>query len=167
MDRPSPLSSELEELSRTLVDSAFKVHQTLGPGLLESVYEACLCVELGKRNIRYETQAPVSIVYEGVRINAGLRLDLLVEKSVILELKAVDKLLPVHQSQLLTYMKLADLRLGLLINFNASMFKHGLKQIVRRTMSTTHISSWPFFVPLRVLRAFVVRFKPWASLLAR
>ena len=101
------------------------------PGLLESVYEACLCVELGKRNIRYETQAPISIIYEGVRIDAGLRLDLLVEKSVILELKAVEKLLPVHQSQLLTYLKLADLRLGLLVNFNVAMFKQGVRRIIR------------------------------------
>ena len=88
MNIPSPLPLEVEELSRTLVDSAFKVHQALGPGLLESVYEACLCVELGKRGIRHETQAPIPLIYEGVRIEAGLRLDLLVEKSVILELKA-------------------------------------------------------------------------------
>ena len=131
MNIPSPLLMELEELSRELVDSAFKSHQTLGPGLLESVYEACLCVELGKRGIGYETQAPISIIYEGVRIDAGLRLDLLVEKSVILELKAVDKLLSVHHSQLLTYLKLADLRLGLLINFNAVMFKQGVRRIIR------------------------------------
>ena len=131
MNIPSPLPLEVEELSRTLVDSAFKVHQALGPGLLESVYEACLCVELGKRGIRHETQAPIPLIYEGVRIEAGLRLDLLVEKSVILELKAVDKLLPIRQSQLLTYLKLADLRLGLLINFNVAMFKQGVRRIIR------------------------------------
>ena len=131
MNIPSPLPLEVEELSRTLVDSAFKVPQALGPGLLESVYEACLCVELGKRGIRHETQAPIPLIYEDVRIEAGLRLDLLVEKSVILELKAVDKLLPIHQSQLLTYLKLADLRLGLLINFNVAMFKQGVRRIIR------------------------------------
>lgn len=131
MNIPSPLPLEVEELSRTLVDSAFKVHQALGPGLLESVYEACLCVELGKRGIRHETQAPIPLIYEGVRIEAGLRLDLLVEKSIILELKAVDKLLPIHQSQLLTYLKLAELRLGLLINFNVAMFKQGVRRIIR------------------------------------
>ena len=131
MNIPSPLPLEVEELSRTLVDSAFKVHQALGPGLLESVYEACLCVELGKRGIRHETQAPIPLIYEGVRIEAGLRLGLLVEKSVILELKAVDKLLPIRQSQLLTYLKLADLRLGLLINFNVAMFKQGVRRIIR------------------------------------
>ena len=131
MDLHAFLSSELEDLSRALVDSAFKVHQTLGPGLLESVYETCLCIELGKRGIAYETQAPISLIYEGVRINAGLRLDLLVEKSIILELKAVDKLLPIHQSQLLTYLKLANLRLGLLLNFNVEVFKEGIRRIIR------------------------------------
>ena len=127
----SPLSPDVEDLSRSLVDSAFKVHQTLGPGLLESVYEACLCVELGKRGIGYETQALVPLVYEGVKIEAGLRVDLLVEKRVILELKSVDKLLPIHHSQLLTYLKLANLNLGLLINFNVAMFKQGVKRIIR------------------------------------
>ena len=131
MDAPAPLPSELDDLSRALVDSAFKVHQTLGPGLLESVYEACLCVELTKRGISYETQAPVPLVYEGVDIEAGLRLDLLVEKSIVLELKSVDKLLPIHHSQLLTYLKLTNLRLGLLINFNVGMFKEGVKRIIR------------------------------------
>ena len=127
----STLSGEIEELSRNLVDSAFKVHQTLGPGLLESVYEACLCVELRKRGIRYKSQAPIPLVYEGVSIEAGLRLDLLVESSIILEIKSVERLLPVHQSQLLTYLKLADLHLGLLINFNVAMFKQGVRRIIR------------------------------------
>jgi len=122
---------EIEELSRNLVDSAFKVHQTLGPGLLESVYEACLCVELRKRGIRYKSQAPIPLVYEGVSIEAGLRLDLLVESSIILEIKSVERLLPVHQSQLLTYLKLADLHLGLLINFNVALFKQGVRRIIR------------------------------------
>ena len=127
----SPLSPDVEDLSRSLVDSAFKVHQTLGPGLLESVYEACLCVELGKRGIGYETQALVPLVYEGVKIEAGLRIDLLVEKRVILELKSVDKLLPIHQSQLLTYLKFSELRPGLLVNFNVSLIKDGITRLVR------------------------------------
>ncbi len=131
MDAHPPLPPELDDLSRAVVDSAFKVHQTLGPGLLESVYEACLCVELTKRGISYETQAPVPLVYEGVDIEAGLRLDLLVEKSIVLELKSVDKLLPIHHSQLLTYLKLTNLRLGLLINFNVGMFKEGVKRLIR------------------------------------
>jgi GxxExxY protein len=127
----SPLPQDIEDLARTLVDSAFKVHHTLGPGLLESVYQACLCVELEKRGIRFENQALLPLIYEGVKIEAGLRLDMLVESSVIVELKSVDKLLPIHQSQLLTYLKLADLRLGLLINFNVTMFKLGVRRVIR------------------------------------
>jgi GxxExxY protein len=125
------LPSDLEDLAAALVDSAFKVHQTLGPGLLESVYESCLCIELTRRGISYEKQAPMPLVYEGVNVDGGFRLDLLVEKSVVMEIKAVEKLLPIHQSQVLTYLKLANLRLGLLINFNVWMFKEGVKRIVR------------------------------------
>jgi len=127
----SPLPSELEDLSRALIDSAFKVHRSLGPGLLESVYQACLCIELSKRGIDFESQAPVPITYDGVRLEAGLRLDLLVERSLIVEIKAVEKLLPIHQSQLLTYLKLSELRLGLLINFNVVLFKQGVKRLIR------------------------------------
>jgi GxxExxY protein len=118
-------------LSKVLVDSAFKVHQALGPGLLESVYEACLCVELNDRGIAFEAQSPVDIIYNGKRVDAGLRIDLLVERSIILELKAVDKLMPIHQAQLLTYLKLTNLRLGLLINFNVALFKEGVKRMIR------------------------------------
>ena len=131
MDISSPLPSELEELSKVLVDSAFRVHQALGPGLLESVYEACLCFELSNRGIAYEAQSPVDIIYYGNRVDAGLRIDLLVERSIILELKAVDKLLPIHQAQLLTYLKLTNMRLGLLINFNVALFKEGVKRMIR------------------------------------
>ena len=131
MEVPLPLPVELEELSSALVDSAFKVHQALGPGLLESVYEACLCVELSNRGIAFEAQSPVDIIYCGKIVDAGLRVDLLVERSIILELKAVDKLLPIHQAQLLTYLKLTDLRLGLLINFNVALFKEGVKRMIR------------------------------------
>ncbi len=87
MVAPSPLPPELEDLCRAVVDSAFKVHQTLGPGLLESVYEACLCIELSKRAIHYETQAPIPFNYEGVKVESGFRLDLLVERSISLNLK--------------------------------------------------------------------------------
>jgi GxxExxY protein len=131
MDKPSTLSPDLEDLSRVVIDSAFKVHQALGPGLLESVYHGCLCVELSKRGISFEREAPVPIVYEGVRLEVGLRLDLLVERSLVVEIKSTEKLLPIHQSQLLTYLKLANLRLGLLINFNVDLFKQGIRRIVR------------------------------------
>jgi len=127
----SPLPPEMEELAKVLIDSAFKVHQALGPGLLESIYEACLCFELRNRGIAHEVQVPVDIIYAGERIDAGLRIDLLVERSIILELKAVDRLMPIHQAQLLTYLKLTDLRLGLLINFNVALFKEGVKRMIR------------------------------------
>ena len=130
MTSPSALPSDLEDLATALVDSAFKVHHTLGPGLLESVYESCVSIELTRRGIGYEKQAPMPLVYEGVNVDGGFRLDLLVEKSVVLEIKAVEKLLPIHPSQLLTYLKLANLRLGFLINFNVLMFKEGVKRIV-------------------------------------
>lgn len=126
-----PLSADQEDLATALIDSAFAVHQTLGPGLLESIYESCICIELTRRGISYERQTPMPLFYAGVTIDGGFRLDLLVEKSVVVEIKAVDKLLPIHQSQLLTYLKLADLRLGLLINFNVAMFKEGVKRVIR------------------------------------
>ncbi len=110
MNSPIALPSHMDDLAGELVDSAFKVHQTLGPGLLESVYEACVGIELTKRGISYETQATIPLVYEGVKVEGGFRLDMLVEKSIVLEIKAVDKLLPIHQSQLLTYLKLSNLR---------------------------------------------------------
>ncbi len=113
-----------------MIDSAFKVHKTLGPGLLESVYESCLCIEMSRCGISYEKQTPMPLVYEGITVDGGFRLDLLVERSVVLEIKAVEKLLPIHQSQVLTYLRLANLRLGLLINFNVLMFKEGVKRLV-------------------------------------
>jgi GxxExxY protein len=130
MTSPLALPPDLEDLAAALVDSAFKVHRTLGPGLLESVYESCLCIELTRRGISYERQAPMPLVYEGVNVDGGFRLDLLVERSVVLEIKAVEKLMPIHQSQVLTYLRLTNLRLGLLINFSVLMFKEGVKRIV-------------------------------------
>ncbi len=126
-----PLPQKVEALSSAVIDSAYKVHQTLGPGLLESVYQTCLCVELDKRGIAHESQVPIPVLYEGVTAGIGLRLDLLVEKSLIVEIKALEQILPVHRSQLLTYLKLTNLRLGLLINFNVSLFKQGVKRVIR------------------------------------
>ena len=131
MNVGSQLPPEIEAVSTVLIDSAFKVHQSLGPGLLESVYQTCLCIELDNRGVAYETQVPIPIIYEGVDAGTGLRLDLLVEKNLIVEIKALEQLLPIHQSQLLTYLKLANLRLGLLINFNVILFKQGIKRIIR------------------------------------
>ena len=105
------------------------MHKALGPGLLESVYEVCLLHELNKRGVKVERQVSLPVVYDNLRLDAGLRLDLVVEKRVIVELKAVEVLLPVHTAQLLTYLKLSGYRLGLLVNFNSATIKHGIKRI--------------------------------------
>jgi GxxExxY protein len=126
----STLDKQLEELATRVLDAAFKVHQALGPGLLESVYEACLCHELHLRGIPFERQVSLPIVYEGLRLESGLRLDVLVDKRLIVELKSVEQLTPLFGSQLLTHLKLSDRRLGLLINFNVTLFKDGLRRVV-------------------------------------
>jgi len=105
------------------------VHKALGPGLLESVYEVCLLHELSKRGLKAERQVLVPVVYDNLRLDAGLRLGLVVEKRLIVELKAVEALLPVHTAQLLTYLKLSGYRLGLLVNFNSAIVKQGIKRI--------------------------------------
>ncbi|WP_201984512.1 GxxExxY protein [Hymenobacter rubidus] len=106
------------EISKVVLDAAFRVHSALGPGLLESVYEAALTHELRKQGLAVETQVPIPVVYDGVKLAIGFRLDVLVENKVILELKSCENLIPIHSKQLLNYLRLADLRLGLLFNFN-------------------------------------------------
>ena len=123
-----PIPERADEVARDIVDSAFMVHKALGAGLLENVYEACLVHELTKRSLRVQRQLTLPVFYDGVRLDAGLRLDLLVEELVIVELKAVEKLIPLFDAQLLTYLKLAHKRLGLLINFNAPRIKDGIKR---------------------------------------
>jgi len=124
------LEEELETVASAVVHSAFAVHSNLGPGLLESVYEICLAHELHERGVPFERQIPLPVVYGSQRIEAGLRLDLLMAGSVIVELKAVENLLPIHKAQVLTYLKLSGHRLGLLINFNVPLIKEGIKRIV-------------------------------------
>ena len=111
------------EISKVVLDAAFRVHTTLGPGLLESVYEAALTHELRKAGLEVETQVPIPVVYDGVKLAIGFRLDVLVEGKVILELKSCEQLIPIHSKQLLNYLRLADLRLGLLFNFNVESLK--------------------------------------------
>jgi GxxExxY protein len=125
-----PLSPEVEKTAKEIVDAAFKVHSTMGPGLLESVYESCLEYELTKRGFKVKRQVELPIVYETVRLDAGLRIDLLVNDNVVVELKAVEKMNDIFGAQVLTYLKLTGLRLGLLINFNVSAIKNGIKRIV-------------------------------------
>ena len=126
----APVSPDVDRLAKEVVDAAFKVHSTLGPGLLESVYEICLAHELSKRGLNIQTQVPFPIVYGDVRLDAGLRIDLVVENQLIVEIKAVETMLPVFEAQLLTYLKLTKMRLGLLINFNVSKVKDGIKRII-------------------------------------
>ena len=108
-----------------------KVHTALGPGLLESIYRKCLCHELIKRGLHVVQEKPVQVIYDDVDMGTGLRLDLLVEDLVIVEVKSAEKWLPLHQSQLLTYLKLSKIRTGLLINFNVRHLRHGIKRMVR------------------------------------
>jgi GxxExxY protein len=125
-----PLSEKEERIAKQIVDSAFTVHKQLGPGLLESIYETCFCHELSKRGLSFERQVPVPIIYDGLKFEEGFRLDVLVDDLVICELKAVVEMNPVYTSQILTYLKLTENRLGFLINFNVPIIKQGIKRIV-------------------------------------
>ena len=125
-----PVSQEEERIGTAIVDSAFSVHSALGPGLLESIYEVCFCHELSKRGFEFERQVSLPIIYDGIRFDEGLRLDVLVERKVICELKAVEHLIPVHEAQLLTQLKLTQRRLGYLINFNVPIIRQGLRRLI-------------------------------------
>ena len=128
MSAASPTRNGLlhDELTEQIIGAAIDVHRELGPGLLESAYEQCLCHELFLRGLRFQTQVAVPVVYKGIRLDCGYRLDVLVEDAVVLELKCVDHLLPVNTAQLLTYLKLSGRRVGLVINFNVDVLKRGL-----------------------------------------
>ncbi|HEY5124418.1 MAG TPA: GxxExxY protein [Ignavibacteria bacterium] len=118
------------ELSNQVIGYAIRVHTALGPGLLESAYEECLCYELQKNNLFIEKQKPLPLVYEEVKLDIGYRVDLLIEKKVIIEIKSVEALTDVHLAQILTYLKLSDCKLGLLFNFNVAKLKDGIKRVV-------------------------------------
>ena len=118
------------EIAQQIVDAAFKIHYRLGPGLLESAYQAILAYELRNRGLKVQTEIPIPVIYEGMHIELGYRLDLLVEDKVIVELKSVESISPVHYKQLLTYLRLTDKRLGLMINFGEALIKNGIKRIV-------------------------------------
>lgn len=118
------------ELSKIVVNSAYKVHKSLGPGLLESAYEECLFYELTKTGLKIEKQKPLPLIYEEVKLDVGYRVDLIIESKLIIEIKSVEALNDVHFAQLLTYLKLTNCKLGLLLNFNVSLIKNGIKRIV-------------------------------------
>ena len=121
---------DIERLASAVVDAAFAVHTELGPGLLESAYEACLSHELRLRGVNHQLQLPVPLNYKGIRVEVGYRADLVVEKKLLVELKSVDALLPVHTAQVITYLRLVKFPLGLLINFNEVLIKHGIHRIL-------------------------------------
>jgi len=125
-----PIPSEVEKVGKTVLDSAFKVHTNLGPGLLESAYEACHAYEIRQTGLFVQTQVALPILYNDVKIDVGYRVDILVENCVIVELKVVEKMNPLYEAQLLTYMKLTGIRLGYLINFNVIRLKYGIKRMV-------------------------------------
>ena len=125
-----PLSQKEEEIATAIVDAAYKVHSALGPGLVESIYEVCFCHELKKHDLAFQRQMNVPITYDSLKLDAALRLDVLVENLVICELKAVEEVIPLFEAQLLSYMKLLQKRLGFLINFHVPVIKDGLKRMI-------------------------------------
>lgn len=118
------------EVSKILVDVFIKVHSQLGPGLLESVYEMAVCYELTKRGVNYKKQQGINVYYDDIKLDIGFRADIIVEDKVIVELKSIEHILPVHHKTLLTYLKLTDIKLGLLVNFNVNLVKDGIVRIV-------------------------------------
>jgi GxxExxY protein len=121
---------KLNELTEAIIGAAMEVHRALGPGLLESTYEMCLCQELSLRGIPFQRQVPIPVEYKGVKLDCGYRADIVIEGTILLEIKAIDSLLPIHDAQLLTYLRLGGWQIGLLINFNVELLKHGLRRKV-------------------------------------
>ncbi len=121
---------DIEFIASQIVDSAIKVHKALGPGLLESAYQTCFAYELNKRGIKTECEVILPVEYDEVRLNAGYRIDMLVEDCIIIENKSVEKLLPLHMAQILTYLKLRKAKLGFLINWNTQLIKDGIKRVI-------------------------------------
>ena len=132
---------ELDSITGAIVDAAMRVHTALGPGMLESVYEKCLNHELTKRGLRVEMQVWVPVIYDGVKIEGGYRIDLVVESEVLVELKVVEQILEVHKAQLLSYLKLSDKRVGLLINFNVVHLRDGIRRLVNNYRSSASLAS--------------------------
>lgn len=128
---------DIEEVARDVVDVAIKVHKALGPGLLESAYQQCHAYELRQRGWRVLTEVSVPLIYEGQKIEVGYRIDTLVDDVIIIENKTVDTLLPIHEAQLMTYLKLSERRIGFLLNWNVSLMKHGIKRVVMNLPSPT------------------------------
>ena len=120
----------LNDLTDAKIGGAIEVHRALGPGLLESTYEMCLCRELSIRGLRFQRQVPIAVEYKGAKLDCGYRVDLVVDETVLVEIKAIDSLLPIHATQLLSYLKLGGWKIGLLVNFNVELLKHGIRRRV-------------------------------------
>ena len=121
---------EFENLSKEIIGAAIEVHKFLGPGLLESAYEECLCYELANRGLKYERQKPIPVVYKEIKLECGYRVDIIIENKILVELKSVDAINPIHEAIVLTYLKFSTIRIGLLINFNVTQLKIGIKRFV-------------------------------------
>jgi GxxExxY protein len=132
---------EINELSSKIIGAAIEVHKNLGPGLLESAYEECLCFEFELRGLSFERQKALPIIYKGKQLDCGYRLDVVVEYKIIVELKSCEKIEPIHTAQLLTYLKLAKLNLGLLLNFNVPFMRDGIVRVVNQFAETSEFES--------------------------
>jgi len=132
MNRGSAETLRTNDMTERVIGACIEIHRTLGPGLLESAYEECLCYELSLSGLQFDRQKSLPVIYKGVKLDCGYRLDIVVENQIILELKTVEVLLPIHEAQLLTYLKLTGLTLGLLINFNVPVLTQGLRRIVNK-----------------------------------
>ncbi len=124
----------LNGITENIIGAAIQVHRALGPGLLESAYEACLAFELAKRGLRVEQQKPLPLIYEEIKLECGYRMDLLVEGLIVVEVKSVDGLAPIHEAQVITYLKLSGCKLALLINFNVTLLKDGIRRFINGTI---------------------------------
>jgi GxxExxY protein len=125
-------SEHLDLITEKIIGCAIEVHRAIGPGLLESAYEECLCYELSQKGLNFGRQVPLPVVYKGINLDCGYKLDVIVEDSVIIEVKAVDRLIAIHEAQLLSYLRMLDKRVGLLLNFHSTVLKNGIKRIVNR-----------------------------------
>jgi GxxExxY protein len=134
---------QINEITETVIGAAIEVHRELGPGLLESAYETCLCRELSLRGIRFERQLALPITYKGEQLDCGYRMDVVVEQSVIVEIKAVDALQPIHEAQVLTYLRLSGHTVGLLINFNVPLLRNGIRRMVHQLPESSSAPSAP------------------------
>ena len=143
MEQEGRKGGRFEDGTQNVIGALIEVHRGLGPGLLESAYEACLCEELALRGLRFARQQPLSVEYKGMHVECGYRLDVVVEQTILLELKAVDRLLPIHEAQVVTYLRLGRFAVGLLVNFNVSVLKAGIRRLTPDPPQTFRPSALP------------------------